>query len=282
MSDNNAGAAQAPAAANKGVKQGLPATGLPVAAAAAQKLWNVARLGTVTPEAYARQFGDKAKASGGAWDTRLATLRGFKLVRSEGKNIGLSDLGRQLVNTSNPSGQTEARRTAVMSLKAYRDLVESFDGTSLPEKSALAAKLQFEYGKTTDFSQRAAQAFIDSLKFAEMLDQDDVVRAKGVAATPPIALLSDVEEPGEPVNDPRLGEAQEMAVADEDEDAVEIDRAFAGDENSKELAESTTTFTASTANLTPTVSLAMTLDLSRFRAEEVIQILSALGVASRE
>jgi hypothetical protein len=271
-------AAQTSTSANKGVKRGLPETGLPTTAVAAQKLWDVARLGTVTPEAYASQFGSKAKASGGGWAARIATLRGFRLIRFAGKNIGLSELGMQLVNTSDPAGQIKARRSAVMNLKAYRDLVEAFDGTPLIEKSALAAKLQFEYGKTSDFAQHAAQAFIDSLKFAEMLDQDNIVRSQGIVAVPATASVSAAQEPDEAqgdlltVNDPR------EETGDDEEDAAEIDRAFSGDELAEDAVSASP---VPNINIGSAVTLTMTLDLSNFRAEEVVQILSALGLANR-
>lgn len=254
--------------ANKGVKQGLPASGLPSAEDAATKLWNVARLGTVPPEAFARQFGDKAKASGGAWSTRIAILRGFKLIRHEEKNIGLSELGRQIVDKSNPRAQREARRTAVLNLKAYRDLMESFSGAALPELEALATRLQFEYGKTEDFATRAAKAFVESLKHAEMLVADKIVTRDGVTGS------------SAPTPNPLASPAYEIEdeTADELSDA-EIDAAFdeeeLGDEVGEESAEE------GDAHLATSITLSVKLDLSQFRAEEVIQILKALGLGGR-
>jgi hypothetical protein len=253
---------------NRGVKKGLPATGLRAAEDAAGKLWEVARLGTASPEAFARQFGEKAKASGSTWDTRLAVLRGFKLVRFEGKQIGLSELGQRLVNISDSAGQIKARQTAVMNLKAYRELVDAFDGTALPDMSVLATRLQFEYGKNEDFAGRAAQAFVDSLKHADMLDQDNVVRKAGVTAAVPVVppgLESLVKEPVEPDDD----EAQ----------AAEIDRAFDGDDPETQVGEAAFSSLQQVGStpVAPNVSLAVTLDLSNFRADEVVKILATLG-----
>jgi hypothetical protein len=257
--------------ANRGVKRGLPAIGLSAAEDAAAKLWAVARLGTASPEAFARQFDEKAKASGSTWDTRIAMLRGFKLVRFEDKQIGLSELGQQLLNTSDPSGQTKARQAAVMNLKAYRELVESFNGTELPAATALANKLQFEYGKTEDFAKRAAQAFADSLKHAEMLDEGNVVCKEGVRVSTAVVP---------PSTAPIVEEAPEKT---EDEiQAVEIDRAFDDEQDNNAEEASTIGFEPNRRDVgTPNVSLALTLDLSNFRADEVIKIIGALGFGGR-
>lgn len=260
---------------NRGVKQGLPSNGLAAAEDAASKLWAVARLGTASPEAFAKQWGATRKPSGSGWDTRMALLRGFGLVRVEdNKQIGLSDLGHQLVNPSDPAAQIQARRAAVLSLKAYRELVDSFDGFEVPEHQTLANKLQFEYGKTEDFARRAATAFVDSLRHAEMLDSDQTLRKGGVSPTPltkpptpPAALL-------------------EPAGANEDDErAADIDAAFDegvvseadldADESPADPVGQTQQPLAAGA-----VSLALTLDLSSFRADEVIQILRALGLSA--
>src|SRR5690348_1813979 len=83
--------------ANRGVKKGLPNIGLQTAENLASQLWAIARLGTTSKEAYAKQLGAKV-ASGSTWSTRVALLRGFGLIRIEADKIGLSPLGQQLVN----------------------------------------------------------------------------------------------------------------------------------------------------------------------------------------
>lgn len=242
--------------ANKGVKRGLPTMGLPAAEEAAVKLWSIARLGMTSPEAFARQFGAKAKASGSTWDTRMALLRGFNLIVTEGKQVGLSELGQQIVNSSNLPEQLAARRAALMHLRAYRELIESFDGTVLPEIATLATRLQFEYGKTEEFAKRAAQAFVESLDHAEMKDSQGVVHATGEpsGANPKSA----------------------QATADEEEaEAVEIDAAFEEERIDEELRGEVPNGAGGLVN----VSLAVSLDLSAFAADDVVKILRALGAS---
>jgi hypothetical protein len=258
--------------ANKGVKQGLPAIGLPTAEEAATKLWAVARLGTTTPEAFARQFGERTKASGSKWDSRMAMLRGFKLLRFEDKQLGLSELGQQLLNASNPTEQIKARQTAVMNLKAYRELVEAYNGTALPDITAVATKLQFEYGKKEEFAKRAAQAFADSLTHAQMLDEENIVRKDGVTATDTQATF------------PVPPQGVETADSDDDEmQAAEIDRAFDEDEPESDGDEPPAAPLEQIGQVlsAPKVSLTLTLDLSNFRADDVVRILAALGFGVR-
>lgn len=272
MTESNTSSSSSVVAPNKGVKQGLPLLGLPAAEEAVAKLWGVARLGTVSPEAFARQFGERAKASGSSWDSRLAMLRGFKLIRSEGKQIGLSELGQKIVNSSNPSTQLDARKEAIMNLKAYRELVESFNQTALPDPSALATKLQFEYGKTEKFAARSAQSFIESLKYAEMIGPGNVVCKEGMANVAPVVSLV-----------PASGTADATDQIGEQEDAAEVDHAFEEDGYIAESSDEALVLLERSvrSDKVPNVSLSLTLDLSNFRADEVVRILGVLGFDGR-
>jgi len=263
LSDNSIVQSAAPSP-NAGVKRGLPTSGLPVAEESASKLWNIARLGMTTNEAFAKQLGRKA-ASGSTWDTTIALLRGLGLVRHDGGQIGLSPLGQQLVNISNPDAQVEARRTALLNLKAYRELVDSFAGTELPELSVLASRLQYDYGKSTDLAMKAAEAFIESVRHADMVDGNNVLHRGGTSAST-ASLQVDVTYPGDPLVE------EEMAAA-------EIDRAFEAEAeaNEEEFGEEPWDDVAEVQPTGMTVAVSVTLDLSRYRADEVVQILRALN-----
>lgn len=266
MTDAQSADAGTAASPNRGVKRGLPTVGLVTAETSAKSLWTAARRGTTSKEAYAKQLG-WSKASGNHWDTRLALLRGFKLVKIENDQIGLSDVGLDLVNESDPTKQAAARRTALMNLKAYRDLVVNFENTELPDTSVLAARLQFDYGKTEEFAQKAAEAFVESLHHAEMLDDSNIVRRDGFARDAGAAKSDDTAQ----------GEA-------EDSDDAELDRAFEEQEGKQTAATPPTpavTRVIDGGKPGTVLSIAVTLDLSKYRADEVIQILQALGSSPR-
>lgn len=263
--------ASSSAGTNKGVKRGLPLEGLPDAAKSAAALWEVARLGLAPKKAFAEKLGRKS-TSGGGWDRLIAVLRGFGLIRLDGEQIGLSPLGQELVNGTNQTQQMAARRTALLHLKAYRELVDSFDGTELPDNTTLASRLKFEYGKSDDFAVKAAQAFLDSLAFAAMVDTQRCVRRSGADAAV----------------DPKAN------VAEEDEQADLIDGAFGNDDETDDLGgngedndvrddgeEPVQTFLRSTRSADTgrpaSVTISVTLDLSKYRADEVVQILKVLN-----
>ncbi|HJQ01016.1 MAG TPA: hypothetical protein VJ851_05410 [Jatrophihabitans sp.] len=254
----------APAPANKGVKQGLPSMDLPAAEGAAMKLWNVARLGTTTKQAFASAVGRKS-ASGGSWDMFLAALRGYGLVEVNGGQIGLSPIGQQVVNPSDPEKQRAARRTAITTLKAYRELVTAFEGTPPPSKEALAGRLQFEYGKQQDVAAKAAQAFLSSIVHADMIDAAGNVTSSGanVGPSPERTNASDESSKEEP--------------------AAKIDRAEEAEDSDHGLGEiARGALSRRLENRGSPVTLALSLDLSRFEAAEIIEILCALGLATHD
>lgn len=160
-----------------------------------------------------------------------------------------------------------------MSLKAYRELVESFNQTALPDPLVLATKLQFEYGKTEKFAARAAQSFIESLKHAEMIDPGNIVRKEGVVNVAPIVSLVPTSET-----------VDESDQDSDQEDAAEIDRAFEEDGNIAEPSEVGSVLVERNvkSGKVPNLSLSLTLDLSNFRADEVVRILGVLGFDGRD
>jgi hypothetical protein len=255
-------------ARNRGVKKGLPSVGLSVAESSASKLWDIARLGMTSKEAFAKQLGWN-RASGNHWDTRIALLRGFNLIRMDGDQIGLSELGQKLVNVSNVDGQGEARRTALLNLKAYRELVNSFDGTEVPELVTLSSRLQFEYGKSTDFAQKAAQAFVESVRHAGMVDESNIIRKTGAGDD------REVTREREQASIPEPREVAEEADADD----AELDRAFEAEDesrNEENLDQALESSSVLEGRPQRSLSVSVSLDLSKYRADEVIQILQSL------
>jgi hypothetical protein len=250
-------------ASRGGYKQGLPVTGLRIADESARQLWESARRGHISKTLFGKNIGFKSITSG-SFKLRLALLRGFGLVVTPGDAIGLSELGFDLVQTVDDEKQMEARRRAVLSLKAYREVVDTFDGTKLLSKDKLSSRFQYEYGKPESFAAQAAEALIDSLKYAEMLDGNEIVHKGGINASSLVA------------NPTPLNEAQLM---DEDIVAAELDEAY----RDEEFAESESTETAArnedSGHPGPAVSLSLTLDLSQYQAQEVIEILRAMGLA---
>ncbi|WP_326949843.1 hypothetical protein OG439_14325 [Amycolatopsis sp. NBC_01307] len=254
----------------------------------AKDLWRVARLAKTSKAAFAKEMGLKS-ASGGGWDRKIAVLKGFQLIDRDGDQIGLSSLGQQLVNESNPLGQEQARRVALMNLKAYKELVDAFEGTTVPEVGSLASRLQFDYGKKEDFAKIAASAFIKSLVHAKMIDENNIVHASSGGSKADVTEMSgqdsrldsnegDLDDEAE--IDAAFAEEDEIAEVNEDlvggesegrsdGEAITLRKRLPGDFKDRDL----------TTEGAGNISLSISLDLSKYRADEVISILHALGIA---
>ncbi|MCZ2804438.1 hypothetical protein O2W18_04930 [Modestobacter sp. VKM Ac-2983] len=226
----------------------------------AKALWTVAK-GSDTPlGVLANELGHTSTKSS-ALDSKLALLKGLGITQTVSGNIKLSPLGRDLVQEYDPEKRRLARVKAMVTLKAYRELVDNFVDQELPPRVTLAAKLEHEYAKKKEFAEDAANAFLDSIEFAKMLDANGVLRRDGVAAAETVVDEELTAEEGDAAAE-ELDDAQdrEDAASDEFEDSRDSGRAGGG-------------------TLAPRASLAVTLDLSNFAADDVIQILVALGLA---
>lgn len=256
-------------AANLGVKKGLPSRSLKDAEANAAKVWEVARRGTAKAGAVASALKLKGP-TGGGWDRNIALLRAFGLVKVDGDDVSLTELGIDAVQDADLVRRQEARRKAFFKVRAYTELVDSYDGDELPPTANIASKLRFDYGKTEEKAMEAAEAFVESLRHAQLLD-GTVVR--NVAATHGAAAPIAPSDRTEITPD---AETEEQTEDSADEDLEEaLDAAWEDDEvDDEERGPADGTAEAA-------VSLSITLDLSSFRADEVIEILRALGVARR-
>lgn len=253
----------------KGWKKGLPQQGLRTAEDSARKLWDVARYSTTSLDGFAKALGMKSP-KGGAWDVRIALLRGYKLIELDGDQIKLSPLGQRLINQSDLAQQTDARREAMRNLKAYKDLVDTYAGTPAPDKSALGTRLQFDYGKSPANAEVAAQAFLDSLEYARMLTSGGVVTVDGTDPGAKDEALDDEDDRAAEELDAALEELESEEGQDQGHD----------DELDEDVEQERNRVIRNSAGA-GAVTLNVTLDLSSFRANDVLEILRELGLARR-
>jgi hypothetical protein len=255
-------------AAKRG-KQGLPRTGLKGAEEAALKLWDVARAGKTAKEAYAKELKITSVVGNGAWDRKVAMLNQYGLIEPTETQIGLSPLGLDLVQDVDEAKRTEARRRSVRKVKPFEELISRFDGTELPTLERLTSTLRFEYQKTEDQAAKGAEAFVESLQFAGFLDPNRIVRKNGQQAGQELPDDSDGDEEDEPEDELDALDEDSFDESEEEPPADELE------EEGPERPGRRAPRNAAAA------SLAVTLDLSAFRADEVIKILRELGFSRR-
>lgn len=220
------------------------------------------------PVAVARAISGKpdAKAEGGAWRTKAASLRVFNLVaRLNNENLKLSGVGLALVDESNPDSQKQARRQAVLSVPSYLKILTDHNGNPLPTESTVATTFEYQYELSTAASKEAAGVFAASVTYAGLIDADGNIQ---IDATEVPAQL----EP-ETSSTPKAAKtAKSGGVAT----AVPATPAPADP-----AAGSPTTFhslpSAARSGSVQPVGVSVTIDMSKWEANDVLRVLDALG-----
>ncbi|GAA3617749.1 hypothetical protein GCM10022223_38030 [Kineosporia mesophila] len=249
--------------ARKPAKGILPLSGLSVASAHAGKVWEVARRSSVTREVLAKSLGHRSTKNG-AFLGKITLLRAFGLIETRPNEIYLSEIGLNLVQDGVDDKQSMARRQAVQNVKAYQELIRTFSGTPMPSKDKLASKLRYEYEKTPKDSRLAAGAFLKSLDFADMLAADGSVQMNFLTDSSKDALLNDA--------DPQAGAYIAQTVSKETTEVNDRHTA-AISVGSKHPIPSVGYATQASINVS--------IDLSKYDAPEVLDILHTLGFGHR-
>lgn len=236
-------------------KRGVPRGDLEEAERLASSLWDAARHTEVSQDVFARALNVSAK--GGAWRARIALLRIFSLADVQGSKIRLSDLGSRIVNKTDPSKLIAARRESVLAVPSYAAILAGNEGQELPSDGALAGRFEFDYALSKADAGKAVGWFKSSMSLAE-LDRESTIR------------LSDSEKAAaESVStDPALDDADAAESTDKDEIHDDAQGGYADTADTAEV------------NTRPDISVAVTLDLSNFEADDVVRILQELRRAS--
>ena len=248
-------------------KRGIPRQSLKEVAEWAKKLWADAKFGTTPHDAFAKSLGHQA-AEGGAWRAKMAAIRAYGLVRETRGNpteIGLSDVGKNLVREDDKTVQKQARRDAFMGVGAFREILQDSAGAHLPGEAALASKFEFKWGLNRSDAEEAARNLVESARFAGLVEEDS-----GGLLVQQIAVDSD-------------GGDTETESLDQSLDGEKASGGEEGASAPKDPGESgggSGSGGSLVGGLRGTVNLSVSLDLSQFDAEDVLRILAALGLTN--
>lgn len=257
-------------------KNGVPRASLETIDGQAQKIWAAARRQTVPAVTIARALTGKndSKASGGAYRARIAALRVFKVVDAvKGGQFKLTDLGVALANVGDADAHASALKAAMQGVSAYAQILERYEEGGIPGPGPIATQFEFEYELSGTDAALAADLFIESAKYAGLMDDDGIVNLEGA---PPRRDEDDADE--------------------DDEDDLDTDTAddtnTDTDEAEETPADDYTGFTPPPADVTrqqtplppapvvtgvPGVGLNVKLDMSAWPVDDVIRVLAALG-----
>jgi hypothetical protein len=264
-------------------KHGVPRVALETVDGYAQKIWEAARLGDALPVTVARALtGDlKSPASGGAYKTRIATLRRFGVIETlKNGNFKLTELGIALAKTGDPDGHAAALIGAMRSVPAYLQILERYDGGEL-SVAAIATHFEFEYAMSGVDAAAATELFIESARYARLVDAEGNVSL--VATASPSVRVEDTQVDEDSGEDADIGSDDELVREYE----VEFQAPYEGTppDPSDVLGFNPPQYTPGPRALTTSVAsspvaLNVKLDMTGWEVEDVLRVLAALGYES--
>ena len=138
------------------------------------------------------------------FSARLSAARQFGLLNLTGDGYGLSQLARSILHPVEPAELPRLHREALLKPPLYADLAERLAGKRVPDVAILGNVLYHNHQIIASAKQAAAEAFVESARFAGALGDDQVFRPDGPAAPPPTTAPAPAPTAvaGGPVPDP--------------------------------------------------------------------------------
>ena len=126
------------------------------------------------------------------FSARLSAARQFGLLLLKDEGYGLTPLARSILHPVDFDDVPRLHRQALLEPPLYADLAEQFADKRVPDAPILGNVLYHNYQIIASAKQAAAEAFLDSSRFAGALGDDHVFHAQGTSAaakpTHPAAL----------------------------------------------------------------------------------------------
>ncbi len=127
------------------------------------------------------------------FSARLSAARQFGLLSLTGDRYTLSPLARAILHPVDPGAMTGLYRQALLKPPLYAELAERLAGKRVPEATILGNVLYHNHQIITSAKQAAAEAFLESARFAGALGEDQVFSLAPAAAPlakPPLSAES--------------------------------------------------------------------------------------------
>jgi hypothetical protein len=116
------------------------------------------------------------------FSARLSAARQFGLLELTGDGYALTPLARELLHPVDPADLPRLYRQALLKPPLYAELAERLTGKKAPDGPILGNLLYHHHQIIAAAKQAAAEAFLDSAKFAGALGDDGVFRPEGSSA----------------------------------------------------------------------------------------------------
>jgi hypothetical protein len=122
----------------------------------------------------------------------LSAARQFGMLSLTGEGYALTPLAREILHPVDPANLPALLRQALRKPPLYAELVERLGGKKVPDPTILGNILYHNHQIIASAKQQAAEAFLESARFAGALGADNVFRVDGNVAAPP---ATPAEEP---------------------------------------------------------------------------------------
>ena len=117
------------------------------------------------------------------FSAKLSAARQFGLLVLKDEGYSLTTLAKSILHPIDPSDMGRLYRQALLEPPLYHDLAEQFLDKKLPDATILGNVLYNNYQIISSAKQAAAEAFLDSARFAGALSDDQVFHPGGVPAS---------------------------------------------------------------------------------------------------
>lgn len=126
---------------------------------------------------------------------RLSSARQFQLIVLNDQNYSLTELALRIIHPIDPAEVPHLSRQACQAPHLYSELIRHYAGKRLPEAEILGNLLMHKYQITASAKAAAAEAFLDSLRYVGLMNDQRIVET--VPAGPELAFgLTDTKGPG--------------------------------------------------------------------------------------
>ncbi|TAJ13452.1 hypothetical protein EPO56_03160 [Patescibacteria group bacterium] len=136
---------------------------------------SVSKLGgsRVSNEAVAADLGKAVNNS--TFIGRVSSSKQFGILIQESGKLSLSSIGKEIMFPRGDSEKSVAIKSAFSTPALYRELIDTFNGKTIPDQAALGNRLVHDYGIEGAAKDSAARNFIRSAQYAGVLQNGILV-----------------------------------------------------------------------------------------------------------
>lgn len=144
---------------------------------------SVSKLGgsRVSNEAVAAEVGKAVNNS--TFIGRVSSSKQFGILVQESGKLSLSSIGKEIMFPRGDSEKSAAIKSAFSTPSLYKELIDTFNGKTIPDQVALGNRLVHDYGIEAAAKDSAARNFIRSAQYAGVV-QNGILVASAENPTP--------------------------------------------------------------------------------------------------